>query len=76
MNNDSIEKEFDILETGTYQLIIESSDADEIYVAGAIGPLPDTNKKIIISIISTSTLIMGMIGLVAVGMYIIKNRKS
>jgi len=76
VNNDSIEKEFDILETGTYQLIIESSDADEIYVAGAIGPLPDTNKKIIISIISTSTLIMGMIGLVAVGMYIIKNRKS
>lgn len=76
VNMDSIEKKFDILETGTYQLIIQSSDEDEIYVTGAIGPLPDTNKKFIISIISTSTLIIGMAGLVGMGLYIIKNRKS
>lgn len=76
VNMESIEKEFDILETGTYQLIIQSSDEDIIYVAGAIGPLPDTYKKFIISIISTSTLIIGMAGLAGMGLYIIKNRKS
>lgn len=76
VNMDSIEKEFNILETGTYQLVIQSSDEDEIYVSGAIGPLPDTNKKFIISIISTSTLIIGMVGLAGMGLYIIKNRKS
>ena len=76
VNVESIEKEFDILETGTYQLMIQSSDEDIIYVAGAIGPLPDTNKKFIISIISTSTLIIGMAGLAGMGLYIIKNRKN
>ena len=40
-----------------------------------LGPLPDANKKNIISIISTSTLIIGMAGLVVIGIYEIKNRK-
>ena len=72
---DTIEEKFDVLETGTYELIIYSSDDAGIYVTGAIGPLPDANKKFIISIISTSTLIIGMVGLVAIGIYEIKNRK-
>ncbi len=75
VNEDTIEEKFEILETGTYELIIYSSDDEGIYVTGAIGPLPDANKKFIISIISTSTLIIGMIGLVAIGIYEIKNRK-
>ena len=64
-----------MLETGTYQLVIQSSNDEGIYVTGAIGPLPDANKKNIISIISTSTLLIGMIGLVVIGIYGIKNRK-
>ena len=76
VNEDTIEEKFDVLETGTYELIIHSSDDEGIYVTGAIGPLPDTNKKFIISIISTSTLIIGMVGLAGMGLYIIKNRKS
>jgi hypothetical protein len=75
VNEDIMEEKFDVLETGTYQLVIQSSDDEGIYVTGAIGPLPDTNKKNIISIISTSTLLMGMIGLVVIGIYGIKNRK-
>jgi hypothetical protein len=75
VNEDTMEKKFDVLETGTYQLVIQSSDDEGIYVTGAIGPLPDANKKNIISIISTSTLLMGMIGLVVIGIYGIKNRK-
>ena len=76
VNEETIEKEFDVFETGTYQLIIQSSDEDEIYVAGAIGPLPDADKKFILSIISLSILIIGMIGLVTIGIIGIKNRKQ
>ena len=45
VNEETLEKEFDVFETGTYQLIIQSSDEDEIYVVGAIGSLPDADKK-------------------------------
>ena len=75
VNEDTIEEKFDVLETGTYKLVIQSSNDEGIYVTGAIGPLPDANKKNIISIISTSTLLIGMIGLVVIGIYGIKNRK-
>jgi hypothetical protein len=76
VNEETLEKEFDIFETGTYQLIIQSSDEDEIYVTGAIGPLPDADKKFILSIISLSILIIGMVGLVTTGIIEMKNRKK
>ncbi len=76
VNEETLEKEFDVFETGTYQLIIQSTDEDEIYVAGAIGPLPDADKKFILSIISLGILIIGMIGLATIGVIGIKNRKK
>ena len=76
VNEETLEKKFDVFETGTYQLIIQSSIEDEIYVTGAIGPLPDANKKFMLSIISLSILIIGMIGLATVGIIGIKNRKK
>ncbi|HEY5736553.1 MAG TPA: hypothetical protein VIS47_08395 [Nitrosopumilus sp.] len=76
VNDEILEKEFDVFESGTYQLIIESNVDDEIYVTGAIGPLPDAGKKLILSTISLSILIIGMIGLVIIGISGIKNRKK
>ena len=75
IDTDTIEEEFNVLETGTYKLQIESSSDDEIYVVGAIGPLPDPYKKFIMSAISTSLILIGMMGLVVIGIYGIKNRK-
>ena len=75
VNEDTLEEEFDINESGTYQLIIQSSDDDEIYVTGAIGPLPDADKKLILSTVSLAILITGMIGLGITGLIGIKNRK-
>ena len=75
VNEETLEKEFDIFDSGTYQLIIESSDEDEIYVTGAIGPLPDADMKIILSAISLSIIVVGMIGLLVIGIFEIKNRK-
>ena len=76
VNEDTFEEEFDIIETGTYQLVIQSSDDDEIYVTGAIGPLPDADKKLILSTVSLAILITGMVGLGITGLIGIKNRKK
>ena len=74
INEETIEKEFDVLETGIYKLIIESSNNEEILVFGAIGPLPDASKKSL-GLISVYILVIGMIGLVGSGINRIKNRK-
>lgn len=74
INADTIEKEFDVLETGTYKLIIESTSNEEPIVFAAIGPFPDTNKQLLGSI-SMIILVIGMIGLVVVGIFGIKNRR-
>ncbi len=73
INEETIEKEFDVLETGTYKLIIESTSSEEPQVFAAIGPLPDAGKKSL-GFISVYVLVIGMVGLVVVGIYGIKNR--
>ena len=75
VNEETLEEEFDVFESGTYQLIIDGSNDDEIYVTGAIGALPDTDKKLILSTISLILLIIGMIGLAVIGIFEMKNRK-
>ena len=74
INEETIEKEFDISETGSYKLIIESSSNEETNVFGAIGPLPDAGKKSL-GFISVYVLIIGMVGLVVFGIYGVKNRR-
>jgi hypothetical protein len=74
INEQTIEKEFNVLETGTYKLIIESTGDEEIHVFAAIGPLPDAGKKSL-GFISVYVLVIGMVGLVVVGIYGVKNRR-
>ena len=76
INEDTIEQEFKILDSGKYELIIQSSDNKESYVAGAIGPLPDANKKLIITSSSTLCIIIGMSGLGIVAIYEIRNKRK
>ena len=76
INEDTIEQEFEVFDSGNYELIIESSDNKESYVAGAIGPLPDANEKFIISSISSSCIIIGMVGLVILAIYEIRNKRK
>jgi len=73
INEETIEKGFDVLETGTYKLIIESTSNEETQMFAAIGPLPDDGKKSL-GFISVYILVIGMIGLVVVGIYGVKNR--
>ena len=65
-----------MLDSGNYELVIESSDEKDSYVDGAIGPLPDGEKKFIISSISSSCIIIGMIGLVILAIYEIRNKRK
>ena len=56
-------------------MIIQSSDDKESYVAGAIGPIPDVDNQIIFSTVSIICTIVGMIGLVIIAIYEIRNKK-
>ncbi len=73
VNEETIEKEFDVLESGIYKLVIQSNIEEESHVYGAIGPFPDEGKKSI-SFISILVVIIGMIGLFGAGVIKIKKR--
>ena len=75
INEDTIEQEFEIFDSGNYELIIQSSDDNESYVAGAIGQIPDADNQIIFSTISIICTILGMIGLVIIAIYEIRNKR-
>ena len=70
----TFEEKFDIFESGTYKLVIESTSNQESPVYAAIGPLPDAGKKYL-GFISVYVLIAGMVGLVGSGIYAVKNKK-
>lgn len=74
INEESIEKQIEIRESGMYKLIIDSTSDEEIHVFGAIGPLPDANKKLP-SLISIYIVIIGMIGMLVFGIHTIRNKK-
>jgi len=74
INEENIEEKFEVVETGTYKLIIQSNSDEETQVFGAIGPLPDSGKKTL-SFIPVYVIVAGMIGLAGVGIIGIKNRK-
>jgi len=75
INEDTIEQEFEIFDSGNYELIIQSSDDKESYVAGAIGPIPNKDNQIIFSTVSIICTILGMIGLVIIAIYEIRNKR-
>ena len=75
IEQDTIENQFEVIESGTYKLIIESTDFEETQVFGAIGPVPDAGKKIL-GFISIYVLVIGMGGLVVVAIMGIKNKKN
>ena len=74
ISDETIENQFDIVESGDYNLIIESLNSEESQVFGAVGPLPDAGKKSL-GFVSIYVLVIGMIGLVGAGIYEVKNKR-
>ena len=75
INEEVFEGRFNIAMSGIYKLVIENTDEKEIKIFGVIGPEPDAGKKSLVSI-SPWILIIGLIGVVGVAIYAIKNRKK
>ena len=75
VNRNSFEDNFDIENSGTYTLIISTSDTEEIGVVGGIGHVPDSTG-VTISIAGFFVIILGMAGIMAVGFMMIRQRKK
>ena len=65
---------FEIISSGTYQLVVKSSDQEETRIFGVIGPEPDAGAKSL-GFISLYILVIGLIGMAGIGIYAIKNRR-
>lgn len=75
VETNSFEDRFEISTKGTYQLVVENSGTEETTIVGVIGHMPDTSK-LSIGITGFYILIVGLIGMVGVGIYAIKNRRK
>jgi len=72
---ESTEERFEITSGGTYKLEIKNSGIKESKVVVGLGYMPGAGTQII-GIIGSSLLIVGLIGLVGIGVYSIRNRKK
>ena len=71
----SFEDRFDITESGMYTLVIETTNDTEVNVVGGIGHVPDASAYSI-SVIGFAMLLIGMIGVVVIGIILIRQRKQ
>lgn len=74
INEEDFEGQFKIATSGTYKLVIQNTNDKEVKIFGVIGPEPDAGKKSL-GFISLYVLIIGLIGMIIVPIYAIKNRK-
>jgi len=72
---ESTEERFEITSGGTYKLEIKNSGIKESKVVVGLGYMPGAGTQII-GIIGSSLLIVGLIGIVGIGVYSIRNRKK
>lgn len=75
VDRESFEKRFDVTTSGTYKLLVENSGQDQTRIIAVIGPMPDPGK-LSFGITGFYVLILGLIGIVGVGIYVIRNRRK
>jgi len=71
IDKDSVEERFEITSKGTYQLIIENLSPEDIQMRGVIGHMPDKGT-LSVGITGFFILLMGLVGIVGVGIYVIR----
>mgnify|MGYP001459331289 CR=1 FL=1 len=74
VNRNSFEDNFEIEQAGTYTLIISTTEAEEIPLVGGIGHVPDSTG-VSISIAGFFIIIIGMLGVVVIGVMIVREKK-
>ena len=72
---ESEEERFEIVSAGTYNLLIENSGSVETQIVAGLGHMPDAGT-LSIGITGFYILIVGLIGIVGIAAYTIKNRKK
>ena len=75
VDRESFEQRFDVTTSGTYKLLVENTGQEQTQVVAVIGPMPDTSK-LSFGITGFYILIIGLIGIVGVGIYSIRNRRK
>ena len=75
IEKESHEEQFDVTTEGQYKLIIENKGIEKHHVIGVLGHLPD-KSKFVVGLTGFYILLVGLIGIVGVGVYAIKNRKK
>ena len=74
VEKESTEERFEIISKGSYNLLIENSGSTETQIVAGIGHMPDAGT-LSIGITGFYILIVGLIGIVGVGIYSVRNRK-
>ena len=72
---ESTEERFEVISGGTYKLEIKNSGFEETKVVVGLGYMPDEATRLI-GIMGASLLIVGLIGIVGIGVYSIRNRQK
>ncbi len=72
---ESTEERFEITSQGMYKLEIQNSGIKESKVVVGLGYMPDEGTRLI-GVMGTSILIAGLIGIVGIGVYSIRNRQK
>ena len=72
---ESTEERFEVTSGGTYKLEIKNSGQKESKVVVGLGYMPDEATRLI-GIMGTAILISGLIGIVGIGVYSIRNRQK
>jgi len=75
IERESFEQRFDVATSGTYRLLIENTGQDPTQIIAVIGPMPDPGK-LSFGITGFYILILGLIGIVGVGIYAVRNRRK
>ena len=71
----SFEALFDITEFGTYTLLIDTPSVDSVQIIGGIGHVPDTSAYSI-SMVGFMLLLAGMVGVVIVGIIMVREKRK
>ncbi len=72
---EKFEEQFEISTSGTYRLVVENFGLEETEIIGVLIHMPEKNI-ISLSYIGLSFLIVGMIGIVVLGIFVIKIRQK
>ena len=75
INERSFEEIFEISNIGTHTLVIEANSDSEINVVGGIGHVPDSSSYSI-SMAGFFMLLVGMIGVLVLGIILVRERKK